>query len=242
MPISADDIAFLAGPFQRIEGWCHDESAYLATHLLRAQQAAGRTAPSFEIGVYKGKFLSVLHNASRDTVAFDTYEWIPVASVKESLRGAGVSPDDIQFIAGDSTKMTPAILSEHLGGRKAGFISVDGAHTAPAVFSDMTLVETALEPWGIVAIDDFLNPMAIGVNEGATRYLHTGALVPIVYCSNKLFVSRHEFADLYAAEALRFFEENQQLPKCKAMLEHKTQPGTHWAQQEMFGRLVWIVP
>ena len=34
-------------------------------------------------------------------------------------------------------------------------------------FSDLVLCETVLEPWGIVSIDDFLNPMAIGVTEGA---------------------------------------------------------------------------
>ena len=247
MPIAPDDVEFLTGPFRLIEGWCIDEAAWLTTHLMRLQQAENHFAPAFEIGVFKGKYLSVLHNCSlkagMDVIGFDTYEWVSAASVEESLRTAFGSMDGLALIPGDSTKMTPAGLSEHLGGRKAGFISVDGAHTPDAVFGDLVLCETALEPWGIVSIDDFLNPMAIGVTEGAMRFWHKAQtnLVPFCYCRNKLFAANKEFAEHYSEQTLIFCEENQHLPAAQKMIEYKTQQGLHWAKQEFLGQHVWIV-
>jgi hypothetical protein len=247
MPLCPEDVSFLTGPFQSIEGWCIDEAAWLTTYLIRLQQAENHLAPSFEIGVYKGKYLSVIQNCARqagmDVIGFDTYEWVPSSAVEDSLRTAFGSLDGIQLIQGDSTQMTPAILNGHLGGRKAGFVSVDGAHTPDAVFSDLLLCETALEPWGIVSIDDFLNPMAIGVTEGAMRFWYKSDtnLVPFCYCRNKLFAASKEFAAHYSEHTLRFCEENQHLPAAKKMIEYKTVQGLHWAKQEFLGQHIWIV-
>lgn len=247
MPIAPDDVQFLTGPFKSIEGWCIDEAAWLTTHLLRNQQGENHRSLMFEIGVYKGKYLSVLHNCGRtfgqEVIGFDTYEWVPVAAVEESLRSAFDTLDGISLIPGDSTKMTAASLRDILGGRRAGFVSVDGAHTPDAVFSDLVLCETVLEPWGIVSIDDFLNPMAIGVTEGAMRFWHKAAtnLVPFCYCRNKLFAANKEFAEHYSAQTLKFCEENQHLPAAKTMIDHKTLRGLHWAKQEFLGEHIWIV-
>lgn len=247
MPLAPGDIAFLTGPFHAIEGWCIDEAAWLTTHLMRFQQAENLLAPAFEIGVYKGKYLSVIQNCARgaglDVIGFDTYEWVSAAVVEEGLRAAFGSMDGITLIPGDSTKMTPAILSNHLGSRKAGFISVDGSHTPDAVFSDLVLCETVLEPRGIVSIDDFLNPMAIGVTEGTLRFWHKAEtnLVPFCYCCNKLFAAPKEVAERYSQQVLAFCEENQHLPAAKNMIDNKTLRGLHWAKQEFLGQQVWIV-
>ena len=246
MLISPEDVEFLRGPFKKIDGWCLDEAAWLTTHLLRYQQSKQRTAPSFEIGVCYGKYLSVIQNCAR-TVGqpvwgFDTYEWVPVSTVETQMQMAFGGMDGIHLVPGDSTKMSAADLSAHLGGTKAGFVSVDGAHTPDAVFSDMGLAESGLAPWGIVAIDDFLNPMAIGVNDGAMRYWYktNTNLVPFCYCCNKLFVANKQFAEEYCQEALVFAEENPTLPNVAVMLNNKSQNGLHWAKQELLGTTIWI--
>jgi len=247
MAFSPEDVAFLTGPFQAIEGWCIDEAAWLTTYLLRLQQTETRLAPAFEIGVFKGKYLSVIHNAARragtPVVGFDTFEWVSVSVVEDALRTAFGSLDGITLVPGDSTKMTPEILNGHLGGSKAGFVSIDGAHTPDAVYSDLILCETVLAPWGIVSIDDFLNPMAIGVTDGALRFWYQAKtnLVPFCYCRNKLFAAPQEFAEHYSQETLAFCEENLHLPAAKQMIDYKTRRGLHWAKQEFLGTHVWII-
>jgi hypothetical protein len=245
MPVSAEDQQFLNGPFKAIEGWCMDEAAWLTTHLLRYQQSKQRTAPSFEIGVFYGKYLSVIQNCSRTVkqpvFGFDTYEWVPVSTVEAQMQMAFGSMEGIRLVPGDSTKMSSADLSAHLNGEKVGFVSVDGAHTPDAVFSDMGLTESVLAPWGIVAIDDFMNPMAIGVNDGAMRYWYktNTNLVPFCYCRNKLLAAHKEFAEEYSLETLKFAEENPLLPNVKIMLENKAKQGLHWAKQEFLGTTIW---
>jgi hypothetical protein len=60
------DREFMAGPFHRLEGWCEIEAAAITLYLQRAQLAQGWTAPSYEIGVFKGKYLSVLHHIASE--------------------------------------------------------------------------------------------------------------------------------------------------------------------------------
>ena len=247
MPLAPNDIAFLEGPFRSIPGWCYEDAAWFTTHLLRYQQREGRFAPCFEIGIYQGKYFSVFRNASvaagMAVYGFDTFEWIPVLAVEEHMTKAFGGLDGIHLIPGDTTKFSTAEVNSHLGGQKAAFISIDGAHTADAVFSDLRLAEAALAPWGIIAIDDFLNAMAIGVTDGALRYWHKCEtnLVPFCYCSNKLFVAHKEFAEEYSAQSLQFAEENMQFSSTKRMIENMRNHGLHWAKQELLGMGVWIM-
>lgn len=247
MSISQEDLQFLNGPFRNIEGWCMDEAAWITTHLLRYQQKKQRMAPSLEIGVCYGKYLSVIHNCSRsggqDVYGFDTYQWVPVSTVESQMKMAFGGMDGIHLIPGDSTKMSPADLAGHLNGEKVAFISVDGDHTPNAVFSDIGLSESALAPWGIVAIDDFLNPMAIGVTDGAMRYWNKTEtnLVPFCFCRGKLLAAHKDFAEEYSQETLVFAEANPQLPHVSVMLNNKTTHGLHWAKQEFLGTSIWII-
>ncbi len=51
-----------------------------------------------------------------------------------------------------------------------------------------------------MAVDDFLNPLAIGVNEAVNIYLNVPRrVVPFAYIANKLFLSHRSHADNYKA-------------------------------------------
>ena len=247
MPIAQKDIEFLNGPFKAIEGWCIDEAAWLTTHLLRVQEASGRVAPAYEIGVYKGKYLSVLANCLRApaafTVGFDIYEWVSVSEVTSVLTNAFGSMEGIRLVAGDSTRMNAKTVIDHLDGQRASFISVDGSHEPEPVYSDLVLAEATVQPWGIIAIDDFVNSAAIGVVDGAMRFLHTSGtqLVPFCYCQNKLFLSSKELAPHYSEAVFQFCEENPHLPKVNALLVNKVTHGLHWVKQRFVGQEIWTI-
>ncbi len=247
MLISEPDVAFLKGTFPTIGGWCEAEAAWITTHLLRYQQSLGRVAPMLEIGVYMGKFFSVLQNCARTAggglLGFDTFEWVPTHAVEHNMRSAFGSLDGIRLIPGDSTKMSTADLNGHLGGHPAAFISVDGAHTPEAVFSDLSLSESVLAPWGVIAIDDFFNPTAIGVTDGTLRYWYKTEtnLVPFCFCRNKLFVAHRDFAPEYAEQAVNFARENPELPGVSSMLSNWKTHGEQWVHQDFLGTKIWII-
>lgn len=244
MKLSPSDLGFLGGPFQQIGGWCHDEAAWMTAHLMRLQQAAGHAAPAFEIGVYKGKYLSVLrHCAAGEVYGLDTFEWVPRELVEETLRSALGNLEGLHLVTADSTRLDAAELLRIIGGRKAGFISIDGAHTPDAVYSDLRNGEAVLEPWGLVALDDFFNRSAIGVTEGAFRYWHGGGarLTPLAYCQNKLFLSFPDFADGYTRAIAEFCEQNQELPAFRGMVDRRSRDGVHAVKQELMGRDIWII-
>ena len=57
-PTGADE-AFIHTIFNQIEGWCRHEAAYLTCCLMASQKQAGLSQGVVEIGVWKGKYLSV---------------------------------------------------------------------------------------------------------------------------------------------------------------------------------------
>jgi hypothetical protein len=58
------------------------------------------------------------------------------------------------------------------------------------------LAEEVISKEGMVAIDDFLNPAAFGVNEAVNQFfLQPRNLVPWAYLPNKLFLARPAWAD-----------------------------------------------
>ncbi|MBM3785295.1 MAG: class I SAM-dependent methyltransferase [Acidobacteria bacterium] len=247
MLISEPDLAFLRGAFPAIEGWCVTEPAWLTVYLMRLQQARFGAAPALEIGVFKGKYLSVLHQGNRgtgeETVGIDTYEWAVLADVERGLRSVLADLNGLRFVKADSTHLTTESLLEHLSGRQAGFISVDDAHTPEPVHADLELCESVLARWGVIAIDDFLNPEAIGVADGAMRYLQNGrtALRPVCLVQNKLFVTREEFAGEYETEVEKFLNNYPELPYVRRFLDTKAAKGLHWVKQRFLGRDVWTV-
>jgi len=73
---------------------------------------------------------------------------------------------------------------------KPRFISIDGSHMARDVLFDLNLAAEITSEAGIVAVDDFLNPMTLGVNEATARFMLDGnkdRLSPFCFCANKLY-------------------------------------------------------
>ena len=245
MQVEAGDEEFIRTKLGNVEGWLMDEGAYLTSALLRAQGELGIDGCIFEIGVFAGKYLSLLYHLSsvnRETViGMDTFEWYPSEWVERNLRALFGDLDRLKLITKDSTKV---ILKEFQASlpNAPRFISVDGAHTSPAVLHDLELSEALLAPGGIVAIDDFLNCRAIGVSEGAYRYLlkrSVTKMVPFIFCANKLFVCRIEDVAYWRSQGWKFAESNPTLPMC-IEFDKLLKKGRSWVEQELLGQPVLI--
>jgi len=244
--LTQDDYDFLSGPFGRIDGWCIADAAALTMYMQRHQALRGVNGRSVEIGVYKGKYLSVLRRgallAGESVLALDTYEWAPMDFVKEHMSAALGSTNGIRFHQADSSKLQAAQFRDLIGGRPS-WISVDGAHTPGGVEHDLMLAEAVLAPAGIIAIDDFPNVQAIGVLEGVFRHwLRTETkLRPFCLSANKLLVCFEEFVDEYGSAIPNFCEANKDLPAVKQHIWLRDQKGLPYVHQELLGRKIWIV-
>lgn len=245
--LTLDDRRFLTEQFPAIDGWCVDEAAWLTASLLHRQSEAGHRAPLFEIGVFKGRYFSTLawHARKTGTLAwgFDTFAWVPLQEVDTALRRALDAPDSWRLVQADSRTLTPTSLAQTLGA-EAAFASIDGDHNAEPVRQDLRLADAVLAPWGIIAVDDFYNPMAIGVSEGLFRFMieDQPALVPFAHSKNKLYLARPPFRDFYSQAFVDSCRQNPELPGIAAWLDTWKNQGENWVKQNLLGVPVWVMP
>jgi hypothetical protein len=180
--------------------------------LDAAQRARNVEGAVAEIGVHHGRLFIPLHllqQGSGTSVAIDLFGDQEL-NIDQSGRGdLGKFTDNVALWStmdglvlhqGDSTKLTPEVLTEKAGGL-IRFFSVDGGHTEEIVYSDMRLAEATLADGGIVIADDVFNQQWPGVAVGTLKYLDDGAkLVPFGIGFNKTLFTQPEYAEYYRAQ------------------------------------------
>lgn len=246
--LTSEDHAFLTGTFSQLDGWCHVEAAALTLYLQRYQKMQGWSAPNFEIGVYKGKYLSVLQRSAADmgqrTTGIDIFMFMGSAkkAVEESLALVLGDCSNLTLVEKSSATYTPETLRAEVGG-DASWISVDGDHTAAGVMHDLALAEAVLAPWGVIAIDDFVNANAIGVAEGAVRYLSSPQtnLRPFCFCANKLLVCAKEWQSTYHSLVPTFCTENSQYPLTQRFMTRYSSGAFTWCAPHLLGHDIWLI-
>ncbi|MEP7069793.1 MAG: class I SAM-dependent methyltransferase [Usitatibacter sp.] len=212
---------FVATRVAAIPGWLHPEAALFTAHLAAAQHAMQVTGPTLEIGVYKGKYLSVLYKLSqRDetVVGVDLFNGPSnseevVAQVRSNITTACGDASRLKIVVADSMQLTSHRILEEAA-VPFRFISIDGGHTPEVVFHDLETAYPALREGGIMALDDIFNPGVPGVVEGIAEFFlrRKPALAPFAYCYNKLFVTTPQFHTRYLREALTFLDQVTWLP------------------------------
>jgi hypothetical protein len=247
MLIDAADLDFIGTRFHEVEGWCCDEAAYLTCCMLNCQAEAGLNGAMLEIGVYMGKYLSVLYQkalrTARPVVGIDTFQWSKRDQVLQTFTRLFGSTEGLTLVTASSLDYNPASLLELLEGRRPSFISVDGDHSAAAVRNDLFLAKGVLSDAGVIAVDDFLNPRAIGVSEGAYRYFLADddqSLRPFAYCANKLFVADRKYHGLYRNAFSTLVSEMPELPMIQEFLRMQNM-GQAYVEQQLLGSNVLII-
>jgi hypothetical protein len=238
MRLGDDDFAFVQSHLSSIEGWLLDGAALFTLYLLHYQNKTCLQGPIFEIGVFRGKYLSVLYWGTQGTqtpvVGVDVFTWTSISETETYLRTAFTEIGRLKLIQASSHDFSPDNVIALCGGAPR-FISVDGDHTGDGVHSDMNLVASVLPPQGVIAVDDFLNPSAIGVSEGAYRhFLSNPALKPFAYCQNKLFVCNAFDQSEFLSVAWDFAREHADMESLKVFRANEAK-GRHWVEQDLLG-------
>lgn len=245
VPTFADPYRFLDEQVHPLLGWLEDYTALRTMDLLTWQESAGVAGPLFEIGVYGGRYFSVLYRSAirngDQIVGLDTFQWIPEDRVRASLEPLAAAGTRATFIAKPSTDCSAGELLGALGAEPR-FISVDGSHECDDVFWDLRLCEEILAPKGIVAVDDFLNPVTLGVNDAVNRFFATPRnLAPFAYVANKLFLSRPSMVAEYMKTLEAVVVADQREPR-SATFREQAAKWRGWVEQKMWGRTFLVIP
>ena len=206
---------FVAKVVDSIEGWLDRFTAKRTFDLLLAQERHDVRGGLYEVGLYRGKYFSLLVGAgfrsSQPVVGVDTFSYVAMPEFLNGFmeivgpyllqRAGGLTELGTSLIEANSTDVGPIELRAHFGGADARFISIDGSHEFDDVVWDLQVARSLLAPGGIVAVDDYLHPICLGVTAATDRFLATCQdLVPFAYVANKLFLSRPGWADRYRNE------------------------------------------
>jgi predicted O-methyltransferase YrrM len=160
----------------------------------KVPKKSGILGSIFEIGVYAGRYFSILLRSALKSgsviVGLDTFQEVDQDRVLAFLNSVSADYRKIFLIKSRSSEWSARDLIAELGA-PARFISIDGSHDKLDVLWDLRLAEQLTSKEGVVAVDDFLNPIALGVNEAVNQFfLQPRNLVPWAYLPNKLFLAR----------------------------------------------------
>jgi SAM-dependent methyltransferase len=199
-----------------IPGWFSPDAALMFmayNQLVSRQRISGDV---LEIGVYHGKSaiaLASLRGKGKKLYAIDLFDAMQSYDDPDAALGMKASflhhmqrfhpkLDFVNVIAKPSSNVRPAEL-----GSAFSFCHIDGDHSQGQTYQDFQLCHAVLMPGGILAVDDFFNPLFPGVSEAAFKFSldYPGELIPLAVGFNKaLFQKRHDGKDLNAAFAETF--------------------------------------
>jgi Methyltransferase domain len=237
------DRAFIVQVIHKIPGWLSDYTAFRIMELMRWQTSAGIRGAAFEIGVYAGRcFAVLLREAARAgdlAVGLDTFHRVDEAAVRGHL-GIDGSIGNVRFVHGRSVEFGAERLFSVLGGT-ARFISIDGSHMLEDVRHDLAVCEDVLSDFGIIACDDFLNPVRMGVAQAVhERLSSTTGLAPFAYVQNKLFLCRRSVHSELLNAAMQFCENDKQGPGAVFAENNRDRNGRN--ETQLYGWPLVVIP
>jgi hypothetical protein len=209
--------AFLKEVVTGIPGWLYDFTATCVMELLDLQQESGWSGSLLEIGVYAGRFLSILaRDAFRRNsrlLGIDPFLHFDIENVRERFRRLAPEGrvDANLVLAQDfSVNWTADRLLTSLGER-ARFIHIDGSHDRVDVLWDLHVSDGVLTPTGIIAVDDWLNPQCLGVMEATFQFFqHQPRMsVPFALVPGKLLLCGRANAANYKRRLEAFITEDR---------------------------------
>jgi hypothetical protein len=245
------DLKFLNDKVSKIPGWLNLISGAATFVLLQAQDKKSNEGNFVEIGVYGGKFLSILaYCAARSSgvaLGLDTFFSFSTAEVYKNIEEAvGDLGESLILKKCTSQDLRSQDVYNLIGGKLARLIHIDGSHERDDVLWDLEVAEPLLTPSGILVIDDFFNPHDAGVTEAVFRFqiLNPRPLLPIAYVGNKLFMCRHTYSNYYRMELESFLMSDNSFPQSTIFRDKLKTPGARrrMVETNLFGHPFLVVP
>ena len=242
--VRTSNIDFFQRTIDGIEGWLAEYAALVTMALFDVQDQRQVRGPLVEIGIFKGKYFSILMREAKrsgDTAfGIDNFGFVPEASVR-SILAEKMPEHDYVLIAKSSNSFTSDELMLEIGGSKARFMSIDGSHERDDVIWDLVLAEETCSSEGVISVDDFMNITAVGVNEGVHQFFRRDRnLVPFAFLMNKLFLCRPHMYPVYKNLIENYVENNAENIHSAVFLENRSRYRES-IEQALFGKKVLTI-
>lgn len=241
----AEHYEFYHGVVCNIPGWLEQGTAIRTMDILEYQEDSGVTGSVLEIGVMCGRYFSILARsavrAGSRAVGVDLFQDHPTDKVRRFLEPvlAGGRGQVVLMVA-HSTDLNASALLSHLADR-ARFISIDGSHERDDVFWDLGLAEQVIGPGGVVALDDFINPVTLGVNEAVHMFFaQPRRLVPWAFIENKLFLCQSHWSERYRHMLEETVMSDERERHSEVFREHN-KIGRNLVEQRLWGNALLII-
>ena len=228
---------------EKIDGWLNKPAAYATVDILEWQFEKDIKGGLLEIGVFCGKYFAILTQSAlrqqSPILGIDTFQFAPEQRVIDELQvifGKGIA-EKIILLKSASEAISASDVEKLVGNCR--FISIDGSHEYESVFLDLILSEQVISCAGLIAVDDFLNPLTLGVNRAVNQFLATPRrLQPVAYTANKLFLAHRSSAPRYREAFEAIFEQGEE--PFEVNFRKKRKLGRHHIEQDLYGSLVLV--
>lgn len=194
-----------------IPGWLVDQAAELTLFLCAKQNEIAIDGPILEIGVFKGKYFSLLRGVTRcKLVGVQLCEPQYAAGLEETYRRtiAAAQGDfgDVEFLMADSSTLSTEGLRRATGSA-VRLAHIDGSHDAPVVLHDLVMTAPLVMEGGLMIMDDAFNFSTPGVPEAIVRFFQNETRIrPFAYGYNKLFATTASHYEQYRQHTLEYLD------------------------------------
>lgn len=191
-----------------VEGWFFPVDAYLFGFFDAVHEANGIAGNLFEIGVHHGKSAVLLARMLRPGERLGVCDVFGQQDLNVDRSGEGslelfqrnlrtyAKTADVAIHVKQSHLLTDVDTTT-----SCRLFHIDGGHLPQTVQSDMESAVRALQPTGVVIVDDVFNASWPGVAEGFFRFSFARReLVPLLVGGNKVFLCRDEAVPIYESE------------------------------------------
>lgn len=204
-----------------VVGWLSPHAADFTYRLLQTETFQNTQGALVEIGVHKGKYLTLIAHAAegqdRNMIAIDGFfsgyqqplddRWVEKArsEIISNIRSLNES-QAVKVLRANSEDLSPKAF-ESMIEEPCAFLSIDAGHDAHEVYNDFRISCGNIAESCIIAADDVFNARVPGVAEGVLRFLSSSEgrlLAPFATCGNKLFLTTHKYHDKYLAASKEF--------------------------------------
>lgn len=204
-----------------VVGWLSPNAADFTYRLLQTETFKSTKGALVEIGVHKGKYLTLIAHATkgqdRNMIGIDGFfsgyqqpldeRWIENArsEITNNIRSLNET-QSLQVVRANSEDLSPKAF-ESLIQEQCAFLSIDAGHDAHEVYNDFRISCRNIAEGCIIAADDVFNSRVPGVAEGVLRFLSSSEgrlLAPFATCGNKLFISTHKYHTKYLEASKQF--------------------------------------
>ncbi|MER6398729.1 MULTISPECIES: class I SAM-dependent methyltransferase [unclassified Kitasatospora] len=190
------------GRLDDVPGWFWDHDRHLFEWFLDRQEKAGVTGDLLEMGAYLGRSAIVIGDHRQPTETFTVCDLFDSdapddenaaemsMSYRKSLTRKAFESNYLSFhdaLPEIIQAPTSALADGRLPAGAFRFVHIDASHLYEHVVDDLRVARAALQPEGVVVLDDYRSAHTPGVAAATWEAVFNGGLTPIVLSESKFY-------------------------------------------------------